>query len=287
MNFTHLHVHTEYSLLDGCARIKKLIDRAAELGQKSIAITDHGVMYGVIDFYKYAVQKGVKPIIGCEVYVASRSRFDKQKGLDGYTHLVLLCKDNEGYQNLIKLVSAGFTEGFYSKPRVDHELIKKYSKGLVCLSACLAGEIPRALMNGDYEKAKGTALFYKSVFGEDFYLEIQDHGIEEQKLVNPQIIRISNECDIPLVATNDVHYINDSDYKMHKVLVCIQTATKITDDNILEFKTNEFYLKSYEQMAALFGDVPEALENTNKIAEKCNVTFEFGKIKLPHFDIGE
>ena len=287
MNFTHLHVHTEYSLLDGCARIKKLIDRAVELGQKSIAITDHGVMYGVIDFYKYAVQKGVKPIIGCEVYVATRSRFDKQKGLDGYTHLVLLCKDNEGYQNLIKLVSAGFTEGFYSKPRVDRELIKKYSKGLICLSACLAGEIPRALMNGDYEKAKETALFYKSVFGEDFYLEIQDHGIEEQKLVNPQIIRISKECDIPLVATNDVHYINDTDYKMHKVLVCIQTATKITDDNILEFKTNEFYLKSYEQMAALFAATPEALENTNKIAEKCNVTFEFGKIKLPHFEIGE
>ena len=287
MDFTHLHVHTEYSLLDGCARIKQLIDRAAEMGQKSIAITDHGVMYGVIDFYKYAVSKGVKPIIGCEVYVATRSRFDKQKGLDGYTHLVLLCKDNEGYQNLIKLVSAGFTEGFYSKPRVDRELIKKYSKGLVCLSACLAGEIPRALMDGDYEKAKQTALWYKSVFGEDFYLEIQDHGIQEQRIVNPQIIRISKECDIPLVATNDVHYINDTDYKMHKVLVCIQTATKITDDNILEFKTNEFYLKSYEQMAALFGNTPEALENTEKIAEKCNVTFEFGKIKLPRFDIGE
>ncbi len=287
MNFTHLHVHTEYSLLDGCARIQQLIDRAAEMGQKSIAITDHGVMYGVIDFYKYAINKGVKPIIGCEVYVATRGRFDKQKGLDGYTHLVLLCKDNEGYQNLIKLVSAGFTEGFYSKPRVDRELIKKYSKGLVCLSACLAGEIPRALMNGEYDKAKETALWYKSVFGEDFYLEIQDHGIQEQKLVNPQIIRISKECGIPLVATNDVHYINDTDYKMHKVLVCIQTATKITDDNILEFKTNEFYLKSYEQMAELFGSTPEALENTNKIAERCNVTFEFGKIKLPRFDIGD
>ena len=287
MNFTHLHVHTEYSLLDGCARIKQLIDRAAELGQKSIAITDHGVMYGVIDFYKYAINKGVKPIIGCEVYVATRGRLDKQKGLDGYTHLVLLCRDNEGYQNLIKLVSAGFTEGFYSKPRVDRELISKYSKGLVCLSACLAGEIPRALMNGEYDKAKETALWYKSVFGDDFYLEIQDHGIQEQKLVNPQIIRIANECNIPLVATNDVHYINDTDYKMHKVLVCIQTATKITDDNILEFKTNEFYLKSYEQMAQLFGNLPEALENTNKIAEKCNVTFEFGKIKLPRFDIGD
>ena len=286
-DFTHLHVHTEYSLLDGCARIKPLIDKACDLGQKSIAVTDHGVMYGVIDFYKYAKEKGIKPIIGCEVYVASRSRFDKQKGLDGYTHLVLLCKDNEGYQNLIKLVSAGFTEGFYSKPRVDRELLKKYSKGLIALSACLAGEIPRALLNGDFEKAKETALWYKDVFGEDYYLELQDHGIPEQKLVNPQIIRISRECEIPLVATNDVHYINSGDYKMHKVLVCIQTASKITDENILEFKTNEFYLKSYNEMAELFGDVPKAIENTNKIAEKCNVEFEFGKIKLPHFDIGK
>ncbi len=287
MNFTHLHVHTEYSLLDGCARIKPLIDKACELGQTSLAITDHGVMYGVIDFYKYAKSKGIKPIIGCEVYVATRSRLDKQKGLDGYTHLVLLCKDNEGYQNLIKLVSAGFTEGFYSKPRVDRELIKKYSKGLIALSACLAGEIPRALLNGEYDKAKETAEFYKSVFGEDYYLELQDHKIPEQALVNPQIIRISKECDIPLVATNDVHYINEDDYKMHKVLVCIQTASKITDENILEFKTNEFYLKSREQMEELFGNVPEALDNTNKIAEKCNVEFQFGKIKLPHFDIGE
>ena len=286
-DFTHLHVHTEYSLLDGCARIKPLIDKACALGQKSIAVTDHGVMYGVIDFYKYAKEKGVKPIIGCEVYVSTRSRFDKQKGLDGYSHLVLLCKDNEGYQNLIKLVSAGFTEGFYSKPRVDRELIKKYSKGLIALSACLAGEIPRALLNGDFEKAKETALWYKEVFGEDYYLELQDHKIPEQKLVNPQIIRISRECGIPLVATNDVHYINSTDYKMHKVLVCIQTASKITDENILEFKTNEFYLKSYNEMAELFGDVPEAIENTNKIAEKCNVEFEFGKIKLPHFDIGQ
>ncbi len=286
-NFTHLHVHTEYSLLDGCARIKPLIDKACEMGQKSIAITDHGVMYGVIDFYKYAKQKGIKPIIGCEVYVATRSRFDKIKGLDGYTHLVLLCKDNEGYQNLIKLVSAGFIEGFYSKPRVDRELIKKYSKGLIALSACLAGEIPRLLLNGDYENAKATALWYKSVFGEDYYLELQDHNIPEQSLVNPQIVRLSKECDIPLVATNDVHYINDDDYKMHKVLVCIQTASKITDENILEFKTNEFYLKSRDQMAELFANVPEAIENTNTIAEKCNVEFQFGKIKLPHFEIGD
>jgi len=288
MDFAHLHLHTEYSLLDGCCVIKRVIDKAAELGQKSIAITDHGVMYGVIDFYKYAKEKGVKPIIGCEVYVSTRSRFDKQKGLDGYSHLVLLCKDNEGYQNLIKMVSCGFTEGFYSKPRVDRELLKKYSKGLIALSACLAGEIPKLLLSGEYEKAKETALWYRETFGEDnYYLELQDHGIREQKIVNPQIVRISEETGIPLVATNDAHYVNAEDYKMHKVLMCIQTGSKITDDNILEFKTNEFYLKSGEQMAEIFENVPSAIENTVKIAERCNVEFEFGKIKLPRFDIGD
>lgn len=288
MDFAHLHLHTEYSLLDGCCVIKKVIDKAAELGQKSIAITDHGVMYGVIDFYKYAKQKGIKPIIGCEVYVSTRSRFDKQKGLDGYTHLVLLCKDNEGYQNLIKLVSLGFTEGFYSKPRVDKELLQKYGKGLIALSACLAGEIPRLLLNGEYEKAKETAVWYRDTFGEDnYYLELQDHNIREQKIVNPQIIRIAKETGIPLVATNDAHYINADDHKMHKVLMCIQTGSKITDDSALEFTTNEFYLKSAEQMAEIFENVPSSLENTLKIAERCNVEFEFGKIKLPRFDIGQ
>ena len=288
MDFTHLHLHTEYSLLDGCCRIKKVIDRACELGQNSIAITDHGVMYGVIDFYKYAKEKGVKPIIGCEVYVSTRSRFDKQKGLDGYNHLVLLCKNSVGYQNLIKLVSKGFTEGFYSKPRVDRELLEQYSEGLIALSACLAGEIPQALLRGEYEKAKQTALWYKNVFGDgNYYLEIQDHGIREQKLANPQIIRISRETGIPLVATNDVHYINHDDYKTHKVLLCVQTGSKITEDNALEFKTNEFYLKSGEQMAELFPEEPEAIANTQVIAQKCNLEFEFGKIKLPRFDIGE
>ena len=288
MDFTHLHLHTEYSLLDGCARIKKVIDRACELGQKSIAITDHGVMYGVIDFYKYAKEKGIKPIIGCEVYVSTRSRFDKQKGLDGYNHLLLLCKDTVGYQNLIKIVSKGFTEGFYSKPRVDRELIQQHSGGIIALSACLAGEIPQALLKGDYEKAKQTALWYKDVFGDgNFYLEIQDHGIHEQKLTNPQIIRIANETGIPLVATNDVHYTNADDYKTHKVLLCVQTGSKITEDSPLEFKTNEFYLKSAEQMAELFPEVPEAISNTNIIADKCNLEFEFGNIKLPRFDIGE
>lgn len=289
MDFTHLHVHTEYSLLDGCCRIEKLIDRAAELNQKSLAITDHGVMYGVISFYKYALSKGVKPIIGCEVYVAPRSRFDKQKGLDSrYSHLVLLCENNEGYRNLIKLVSAGFTEGFYSKPRIDRELLKKHHDGIIALSACLAGEIPQLLLNGEYEKAKETALWYREVFGENnYFLELQDHGIEEQRKVNPQIIRISEETGIGLVATNDVHYINHEDYKMHKVLLCIQTGSKITEDNPIEFKTNEFYLKSADEMAELFGNVPSALINTAKIAERCNVEFEFGKIKLPRFDIGE
>ncbi len=288
MDFAHLHLHSEYSLLDGCCVIKKVIDKAVELGQKSIAITDHGVMYGVIDFYKYAKEKGIKPIIGCEVYVSTRSRFDKQKGLDGYNHLVLLCKDNEGYQNLIKLVSMGFTQGFYSKPRVDKEILQQYSGGLIALSACLAGEIPRLLMNNEYDKAKETAIWYSNVFGkENYYLELQDHNIREQKIVNEQLLRISNETGIPLVATNDAHYINKEDYKMHKVLLCIQTGTKISEEQALEFKTNEFYLKSAQEMAEIFKETPSAIENTVKIAERCNVEFEFGKIKLPRFDIGE
>ena len=289
MDFAHLHVHTEYSLLDGCCRIKALIDRAAALGQKSLAITDHGVMYGVIDFYKYAVSKGINPIIGCEVYVAPRSRFEKVKGVDArYTHLVLLCRNNEGYRNLIKLVSAGFTEGFYSKPRIDKELLKKYSGGLIALSACLAGEIPRLLSSGEYEKAKETALWFDSVFGRgNYYLELQDHGIEEQRRINPQLVRISRETGIPPAATNDVHYIKKEDARLHKVLLCIQTGTKINEENPIEFKTNEFYLKSAEEMASLFPEAPEAIENTVKIAENCRVTFEFGKIKLPRFDIGD
>ncbi len=289
MDFAHLHLHTQYSLLDGCCRIKQAIDHAAELGQKHLAITDHGVMYGVIEFYKYALSKGVKPIIGCEVYVAEGSRFDKQKGIgSAYSHLILLCESNEGYRNLIKLVSAGFTEGFYSKPRVDRELLSRYSKGLIALSACLAGEIPKLLLSGNYEKAKETAVFYNKIFGEgNYYLEIQNHGLREQQLVNPQIERISKETGIPLVATNDVHYIKADDYRMHKVLLCVQTGSRITDENTLEFKTNEFYLKSAEEMAAAFPRNTDALQNTIRIAERCNVEFEFGKIKLPRFDIGE
>ena len=287
MDFVHLHLHTEYSLLDGCCRIKNLIDQAAKLGQKSIAITDHGVMYGAIEFYKYAVEKGIKPIIGCEVYVAPRSRFDKQKGIDNkYSHLVLLCKNEEGYRNLIKLVSASFTEGFYSKPRVDRELLEKHSGGIIALSACLFGEIPKLILNGEYENAKQTALWYQKVFGEgNYYLEMQDHGIREQQKVNTEIMRISKETGIPLVCTNDVHYIKAEDWRMHKILLCVQTGSNINEESDLEFATNEFYLKSGEEMARLFPR--EAVENTLKIAEKCNLTFEFGKTKLPVFDIGE
>ncbi len=288
MAFTHLHLHTEYSLLDGCCRIEKVLDRASALGQTSLAVTDHGVMYGAIEFYKAAKKRGIKPIIGCEVYVAPRSRFDKQKSLDSeYAHLVLLCENNEGYQNLIKMVSLSFIDGFYSKPRVDKELLEKYHGGIIALSACLAGEIPRCLTNGDYAAALDTALWYKQCFGEDnFFLEIQDHGLDEQRRINPQLIRLSRETNIPLVATNDVHYIERGDAFMHKVLLCVQTGSKITESSPIEFKTEEFYLKSEQEMASLFPSVPEAISNTAKIAERCNVEFEFGKIKLPYFDIG-
>ena len=289
MDFAHLHVHTEYSLLDGACRIGNLLDAAKNMGQSAVAITDHGVMYGAVNFYKAAKKRGIKAIIGCEVYVAPRTRFDKVKAFDGeYNHLVLLCKNETGYNNLIKLVSASFTEGFYSKPRVDKELLSQHSDGLIALSACLAGEIPRLLQKNEYEKAKETALWFDSLFGRgNYYLELQDHGILEQKQINPYILKISQETGIPLVATNDVHYVSKDDWKMQKVLTCVQTGSKITDENILEFKTKEFYLKSGEEMQSLFGDYPGALENTLKIADMCNLDFEFGKIKLPVFDIGE
>ncbi len=286
MGFSHLHLHTEYSLLDGCCRINKLLDAVAARGQTAVAITDHGVMYGAIDFYKAAKKKGIKPIIGCEVYVAPNSRFEKQRQQNrAYSHLVLLCENNEGYQNLIKLVSAGFTEGFYSKPRVDRELLEKYHGGLIALSACLAGEIPQAILDGEYDKARDTALWYKNVFGADnYFLEVQNHGIAEQQTVNAYIQKLSRETDIPMVATNDVHYIEKDDSFMHKVLLCIQTGSKIGDQNALEFKTEEFYLKTEAEMLAAFPDMPEAVLNSHKIADRCNVEFEFGKIKLPFFD---
>ncbi len=289
MSFVHLHVHTEYSLLDGCCRISRLIDAAKQMGQTAIAITDHGVMYGAVEFYKKAIDAGIKPIIGCEVYVAPRSRHNKEKFYDSdYSHLVLLCKNETGYQNLIKLVSVGFTEGFYSKPRIDKEILENHSEGLIALSACLAGEIPKLLLKNDYEGAKKTALWYKNIFGQDnYYLEMQDHDIYEQKQVNNYILRLARETGIGVVATNDVHYINKDDSEAHKVLLCIQTGKKITDEDTLEFKTNEFYLKSESEMAQIFSAVPDAISNTQKIAGMCNFNFEFGNIKLPVFDIGD
>ena len=286
MAFTHLHVHTEYSLLDGACRIEKLLDKAREMGQKSVAITDHGVMYGVIDFYKAAKKRGIKPIIGCEIYVAKRSRFDKIHGIDNENrHLVLLCKNETGYRNLVAIVSKAWTEGFYSKPRADMELLREHSEGLIALSACLAGEIPRALSVGDYDEAKAAALRYREIFGEDnFYLELQDHGLREQAHINPQIIRLSKDTGIPLVVTNDCHYIEKEDTKMHHILVCIQTNRTVEDEDTLEFGSDEFYFKSEDEMRALFPDCPEAADNTQKIADRCNVEFEFGKTKLPRFD---
>ena len=287
-DFVHLHLHTEYSLLDGCCRIGKLFDAVKKNGQNAVAVTDHGVMYGAVNFFKAAKEAGVKAIIGCEVYVAPRSRFDKNKMEDSeYNHLVLLCKNETGYKNLIKMVSLSFTEGFYSKPRIDKELLKENSDGIIALSACLAGEIPRKLLKGDYEGAKESALWFNNVFGsENFYIEIQDHGIIEQKRILPDMLRLSDETGIGLVATNDVHYIEKEDAKMQKVLICLQTGKKLSDENPLEFKTEEFYLKSNEEMERLFDKFPNALENTVKIANMCNFEFDFGHIKLPLFDIG-
>ena len=287
MSFVHLHVHTEYSLLDGACKIKNLVKAAKELSQPAIAITDHGCMYGVIDFYKAAKKEGIKPIIGCEVYVAPRKYTDKVAELDRENrHMVLLCENNVGYQNLIKLVSMAWIDGFYGKPRVDEELLEKYHKGIIALSACLAGEIPKALMRENYELAKEKALKYKRIFGENnFFLELQDHGIIEQKRINSDIIKLSKECDIPLVVTNDCHYIKREDKDLHKILLCIQTNHTIEDENSFEFPTDEFYLKSEAEMRELFPNMPEAYENTVKIAERCNVEFEFGKTKLPRFDV--
>ena len=282
--FTHLHVHTEYSLLDGACRIDRLFDHIKEMGQTAIAITDHGVMYGCVQFYDAAVAAGIKPIIGCEVYVATRTRFDKVNRVDGNNHLILLCKNDTGYKNLIKLVSAGFLEGFYSKPRVDKQLLEQYHDGLVCLSACLAGEIPQAILAGDYQKAKQTALYYNELFGQgNYYIELQDHGLEEDRVVLPQLIRLARETGIPLAATNDAHYIRKEDAKMQSILLCIQTGKTIADIDRMEFQTDEFYLKSTDEMYDLFSMAPDACENTNRIADMCDFHFEYGQTKLPYF----
>jgi DNA polymerase III subunit alpha len=284
-SFTHLHVHTEYSLLDGACRIKDLIGAAAAAGMESVAITDHGVMYGVVDFYKEAVKNGIKPIIGCEVYTAKRRMYDKQAGIDSdQGHLVLLARDDEGYKNLMKIVSTGFTEGFYYKPRVDMEVLSKYSKGITALSACLSGIIPTALIAGDHEAAKKAALTYDEIFGHgNFYLELQANGIPDQNLANQRIIKLAKELDIPLVATNDVHYLRQSDAEAHDVLLCIQTAKTVNDTDRMKFPTNEVYFKSQEEMASLFSDIPEAIENAAKIAASCNVRFDFSKHIMPHY----
>ena len=282
--FTHLHVHTEYSLLDGACRIDRLFDHLKAMGQTACAITDHGVMYGCVAFFDAAKAAGIKPIIGCEVYVATRTRFDKVNRIDGNNHLILLCKNEIGYKNLIKMVSAGFTEGFYSKPRIDKDLLEQHHEGLICLSACLAGEIPQAILAGDYERAKQAALYYRDLFGEgNYYIELQDHGLEEDQVVLPQLIRLARETGIPMVATNDAHYITKEDAKMQSILLCIQTGKTIADADRMEFQTDEFYLKSTDEMYDLFAMVPEACENTNKIAEQCNFEFTFGETKLPYF----
>jgi len=286
-NFVHLHLHTEYSLLDGACRIKELPKRAKELGQDAIAITDHGVLYGAIDFYRACKKEGVKPIIGCEVYVAPRTRFDKVHKVDTSPyHLVLLCKNEEGYHNLMQLVSLAGIEGFYSKPRVDLELLRRYSGGLICLSACLAGEVARKLTAGDYEGAKKTALTYRDIFGrENYYLEVQNHGIDEQIEILPMLRRLSDETGIPLAATNDCHYLLREDAKMQNILVCIQTGHVVGDGGVLEFPTDEFYLKSLEEMEDSLPGFEDAMQNTVAIAERCNMEFTFGQTKLPHFAV--
>ena len=284
--FVHLHIHSEFSLLDGANRIKDLPVRAKELGMKAMAITDHGVMYGAIDFYKACKKEGIKPIIGCEVYVAPRRRFDKEPGIDNhYNHLILLAKNNQGYKNLSKLVSLGFTEGYYYKPRIDLEILEKYHEGLICLSACLAGSVNQALLNGQNEKAEEIALWHKKVFGEDYYIEIQNNGIKEQVLANQKLIQLARKLDIPLVATNDAHYLKREDAYNHEILLCIQTGKRMSDEDRMKFDTEELYVKSPEEMSEYFSAFPEAIENTVKIADKCNVEFEFGHTILPNYDV--
>ena len=290
MAFTHLHVHTEYSLLDGSNKIKEYVKRLKELGMDSGAITDHGVMFGVIDFYKEAKVQGIKPILGCEVYVAPNSRFDKEVtgGEDRYYHLVLLAENNQGYSNLMKIVSRGFTEGYYYKPRVDMEVLNQFHEGIICLSACLAGEVQRDISKGLYDEAKKAALRYEACFGKgNYFLELQDHGIPEQKTVNAALVRMSKELDIPLVATNDIHYTYAEDAQAHDILLCIQTSKLVTDTNRMRYEGGQYYVKSELEMRQLFPYAQEALDNTAKIADRCNVEIEFGVTKLPKFDVPE
>ncbi|MBR0375454.1 MAG: PHP domain-containing protein, partial [Firmicutes bacterium] len=288
MSFVHLHNHTEYSLLDGAAKIKRLVARVKDYGMPACAITDHGVMYGAIDFYQECQSQGVKPIIGCEVYVCS-DRFSRsgRRG-DVACHLILLAENNTGYQNLCRIVSKGFTEGFYYKPRVDHQLLRECSEGLICLSACVAGEIPEAILNGRYDEALELAREYKDIFGPDnFFIELQDHGLSEEKLCLPQLVKIARELDLGLVATNDLHYVDASDSEMHDILLCIQTGKLRSDENRMRFANDQFYLKTEDEMRSIFSAWPEALDNTLAIAERCNVSFEFGKLYMPVYQVPE
>lgn len=290
MSFAHLHVHTEYSLLDGSNKIKEYVKRVKELGMDSAAITDHGVMYGVIEFYKACKKEGIHPVLGCEVYVAPNSRFDKEMtgGEERYNHLVLLAENETGYANLIKIVSRGFTEGYYYKPRVDKEILREFHEGIIALSACLAGEVPRYITKGLVSEAKKVALEYKDIFGENnYFLELQDHGYPEQRTVNMALVQMSKELNIPLVCTNDIHYTYADDVKPHDILLCLQTGKKLSDENRLKYEGGQFYVKSEDEMRMLFPYATEALENTEKIAKRCNVEIEFGVTKLPHFDVPE
>ncbi|MFQ9892577.1 MAG: PHP domain-containing protein, partial [Emergencia sp.] len=273
MAFTHLHVHTEYSLLDGAARITDVVTRAKELGMDSLAITDHGVMFGVIDFYRECKKQGIKPVIGCEVYTAARTMHDKDADKDKYQgHLVLLAKTNQGYKNLIKIVSKGFTEGYYYKPRIDKDVLRAYSEGIIALSACLAGKVQNCLLNRDYEGAKAEALAMDEIFGHgNFYLELQDQGLDEEAMINPQLVKLSKELDIPMVATNDVHYVRQEDAEAHDILLAIQTATTIDDEKRMRFPNDQFYLKSEDEMRKIFAYAPEAIDNTHRIARACDV----------------
>lgn len=283
--FVHLHVHSEYSLLDGACRIKRLVSRVKELGMNSVAVTDHGNVFAAVEFYNECKAQGIKPVIGCEVYVAPRTRFDRQGRLDQPYHLILLCKNEQGYKNLCHLVSRAYVEGFYNKPRVDFELLSIYHEGLCCLSACLAGEVSRRLSNNDYDGAKETVLRYKELFGEDYYIEIQNHKFSDETNILPYQYKLSEETGVKLVATNDSHYINKADSAAQKVLMCISTNTTTDDPDGLTFPTNEFYIKTYDEMLELFPNHPEALANTVEIADKCNLEFEFGVTKLPAFSI--
>ncbi|GIM28211.1 hypothetical protein CPJCM30710_08770 [Clostridium polyendosporum] len=286
--FTHLHLHTGYSLLDGSGKIPDIIAKAKELGMDSIAISDHGVMYGCVDFYKAAKEAGIKPILGCEIYVVPKSMYIKRNDRDNETHhLVLLVKNETGYKNLMKIVSKASIDGFYYKPRIDHDFLREHSEGLIALSACLGGEIQSSLLADNINKAKEAALFYKSTFKDGFYLELQYHGMEEQRKVNNMVIELAKELDIPLVATNDVHYIEKKDSRSHDILLCIQTGKTIDEENRMRYPSDQFYLKSPEEMWDMFSYVPEALENTVKIAEQCDFDYDFHKSKLPKFPLPE